>query len=120
VTAFPAGSPDVREVLRVVRDALDHKVLPATSDRPQYVVRMACRLLDVIGAELDAGDDEPSRLAARLATIGANSEAELAAGLLDGRFHTNDQTVRSVIGDAVRWRVAIARPNSGVVDRSPG
>ncbi len=120
MTAFPAGSPDPREVLRIVREALDAEVLPATTDRPQYVVRMACRLLDVIGSELAAGTDEPRRLDAQLAAIGAESEAALAAGLLDGRYETNDETVRSVISDAVRWRVAIARPTSGVVDRIPG
>lgn len=114
VTDVPAGTPELREVVRVVSEALMQEVVPATTDRPQYVVRMACRLLDIIQRELDAGDAGARRCAELIREIGAADEPDLAAGLIGGRFDVADPAVRSAVDALVRWRLAIARPDHTV------
>ena len=107
-----AGAPSIHDVLDVASAALRVEVVPATDDRPQYVVRMACRLIEIVQRELDDGPEHARELHDRLRTVGATDESDLARGLLAGRFDTTDASLRAVIHDLVRWRMAIARPDA--------
>lgn len=118
MTGVRAGTPELREVVRVVSEALKHEVVPATTDRPQYVVRMASRLLDIVQRELDAGDADGRRCAELIRETGAADESDLAGGLIDGRFDVADHGVRSSVDALVGWRLAIARPEHTA--RRPG
>lgn len=109
---LPAGTPSIHALLEVVRDALHDEVAPVTADRPQYVVRMACRLLEIIQRELDDGRRHAHALHERLRGTGAIDESDLATGLLAGRFDPIDASLREVIHELVRWRIAIARPDA--------
>lgn len=106
-----AGYPSVLETLAIVRDALAQEVRPHTADRAEYVVRMACRLIEIALRELDDQTGSAAEIAARIRATGATDESEIASGLLNGRFDPTDQRVRAVVQDLVRWRIAIARPD---------
>lgn len=111
VSELDAGVPSIADLLRTIRDSLHAEVLPATTDRAQYVVRMTCRLLDIVEREIAAGDADPTQLSERLRSLGATSEAELASGLMSGTIDPADPAVRDFIRDLVRWRIDVARPD---------
>lgn len=110
-SSLPAGFPPILETLDIVRGALDEEVRPFTTDRAQYVVRMACRLIEIALRELDDRTGSAAELDARIRATGATDESDLATGLVTGRFDPTDETVRAVVHDLVRWRIAIARPD---------
>ncbi len=104
------GVPPVAELVAVVREALAAEVVPVTGGREQYVVRMACRLLEVVERELT--DDTPvASLQLLLEDLDVSSESDLAAGLLNSKFSPDDARVRSIVSLLVRHRVGIARPD---------
>jgi hypothetical protein len=120
VTGLPAGTPSVYEILDVVRAALHDEVIPAIADRPQYVVRMTCRLLDIVQRELEDGRERAIEIHEQLQNVGATDESDLAAGLVAGRFDPTDESVRAAIHQMVRWRITVARPDYlGATDAGP-
>lgn len=103
------GRPQLDDVLSVSRQALRDEVLPVVDDRPGYVVRMVCRMLEIAERELTtlssrADDDMPYR------TAGVSGEAELATGLSDRALDPADPAVWAAIVHGVERRLTVNRP----------
>ena len=80
------GVPTGAELAAALGEALREDVLPATSGREQFVVRVAAHVAGQLERELSLGPAADVAHAERLASLGAGSDAELVAAIRAGAF----------------------------------
>ena len=98
----PHDVPTAAQLVEAVREWLQRDVMPETSGRMQFHARVAVNVLAIVERELALGPQQASAHAARLASLGVASEAELADAEAD---HPD---VRSRL--VVTFAVAAVRP----------
>ena len=102
----PHDAPTAAELLEAVREFLERDVMPATEGRVQFHTRVAVNVLNIVERELAHGPEQAARHAARLASLGVRSDAELAAliraGSLDERLAETAAAVRASVEDKLR------------------
>ncbi len=104
------GRPTAAELAEAVREHLERDVLDATSGRVQFHTRVAVNALRMLERELQLGPGQAVAHAARLAALGFDDDAALAAairaGALDDRLDEVAASVRADVAD----KLAVANP----------
>ena len=101
----PHDRPTSDELLEAVQEWVAD--LPLTG-RDRFLGRVASRALDVVRRELRLGPTLAARHARRLADLGVESDAELAAEIRAGR---DGPTVVAAVRDAVVDKLSVADPS---------
>ena len=106
----PAGDrPTADELLAAVEGFLTDELEPA-DHRSRYLARVARTTLGVVRRELSLGPGLQRDHAAALARAGCHDDAELAAGLRQGRFRPDDEAVAAALRSGTLGRLAVANP----------
>jgi len=104
------GRPTAEELVTAVREFLEKDVMAATSGAVQFHTRVAINALAAVERELRDGPAMSEAHAARLASLGYASEADLAdairSGALDDRYAEVAAAVRATVHD----KLAVANP----------
>jgi hypothetical protein len=102
--------PTAAGLVEAVREFLERDVLNATEGRVQFHTRVAVNVLGMVQRELEEGTTQAGRHAALLASVGVDSEAELAAAIRNGTLADNARAVRDVVTEIVRMKLEVANP----------
>ena len=104
------GRPTAEELVVAVREFLERDVMAATSGAVQFHTRVAINAMAAVERELRDGPEMAASYAARMATLGFESEGDLAdasrAGGLDDRYDEVAAAVRATVHD----KLAVANP----------
>ena len=111
-TAAPSlhGRPTASELLEAVEEFLRDDVMPATSGRVSFHARVAANVVAIVAREMAATPGDAERREAQLAPLGVSSEAELAAGIADGRFDGAADALHAALAAGVVAKLAVANP----------
>lgn len=111
-TQAPAlyGRPTAAELVEAVREWVEGDVRESTEGRVAFYTRIAANALHMVERELALGPAHVAAHAAGLAQLGVADDAELAAGIREGRFDDRAEEVRQVVGAAVRAQLHVANP----------
>ena len=131
--------PSIHELLDIVQDFLDDKVVPTTSGRTQFLARVAANCLRMVDRELEGEDVRVAKLWAGLDGFlapetlpGGRSEREQAAGrrleelcdkIRGGEFEEGSDAEARLLGflrDSVRGKLEVANPRLLATDRDRG
>ena len=104
------GVPTTAELAEAVRDFLREEVVPETSGRTAFLVRVAANVLATIVRELELGPAYAAAHAARLEALGVRDDEELCAAIREGRLDDRlAEVVELARADAVE-KLRIANP----------
>lgn len=106
----PHDAPTAAQLLEAVREFLEGDVMGATEGRVRFHSRVAAKALAIVERELAAGDGPSRAHAARLAALGVESDAELAAGIRSGALDDRWDDVAAAVGATVADKLAVANP----------
>jgi len=106
----PNDPPSAAELVEAVREFLEREVMGATEGSVRFHTRVAANVLAMVERELHDGRRFEADHAARLATLGVASEAELAAAIRAGELDDRIDSVRSVVQATVLDKVRVANP----------
>lgn len=106
----PHDLPTSGELLAAVREWLERDIVAASVDPLRFNARVAANILAIVEREIAAGDAPAARHAARLALLGAESDAELAARIRSGDLDGSLLTVLDTLEPSIRDKVAVANP----------
>jgi hypothetical protein len=103
------GSPTAIELLAVVEHFLRNELgdLPALT---AFHARVAANVVAMVGRQLVAGDTPRAEMQAAYASLGADSERDLADAVRAGRIEARAAVLRPVLEPVVRARLAVANP----------
>jgi aminoglycoside phosphotransferase (APT) family kinase protein len=103
-------APTAAQLVEAVREFLEGDVVATTEGRVRFHARVAARVLATVERELAAGDGPARAHAARLASVGCRSDAELAAAIRAGALDDRTAEVTAVVAAAVADKLAVANP----------
>jgi uncharacterized protein DUF6285 len=106
----PHDIPSMEELVRAVREFLEHDVMDATEGRVRFHARVAANVLGMVERELVVGAAHARTHAAALARLGVSDEAELAAAIRNGTLADRRAEVLDAIRATVRAKLAVAHP----------
>ena len=106
----PHDRPTASELIESVREWLERDVAPAVDGRLSFHTRVAMNSLDIVMRELSTGDEMQKRHATALASLGAESDADLAARIRGGEFDSDLGAVLDVLSPVVDDKVRVANP----------
>jgi hypothetical protein len=119
VTA-PHDAPTAAQLVEAVREWLQSDVLAATDGRVQFHARVAINVLAMVERELLLGPEQAVAHQARLASLGVDSDRELAQALRAGDLDVDDPSVRAALRASVVDKLAVANPGHLMpADRPP-
>ncbi|WP_241432250.1 DUF6285 domain-containing protein [Ilumatobacter nonamiensis] len=104
------GSPTSAELIESVREWLERDVMAATEGRLRFHARVAANVLATVERELAMGAEQEEEHKARLATLGMDDDAQLAAAIRNGDLDDRLDEVRDVVRADVAARLAVANP----------
>jgi uncharacterized protein DUF6285 len=102
------GRPTAAELIAAVAEFLETDVRESTSGQVNFHARVAANALRIVERELlvDTADD----VAAALADVGFDDEAQLAAAIRSGALDGDSNQVQSALRALVVRRLAAAHP----------
>lgn len=103
------GRPTAAELVEAVREYVADDVSSATEGRVRFHARVANNVLATVQRELELGPAMARSHAARLAALGVDSDAELAAAIRDGRFSSAE--VERTVAETVLDKLRVANPD---------
>lgn len=106
----PHDRPTAAELIESVREWLERDVAPAVDGRLAFHTRVAMNSLDIVMRELAAGDEMHARHSAMLASLGSDTDADLADRIRRGEFDDNLRAVLDVLSPVVDDKVRVANP----------
>lgn len=110
-----AGAPNDRptslELVEAVREFLVRDVVEETEGRLRFHARVAANALSMVERELVAGEEMAERHRVRLARLGLDTEAELAAAVRTGELDDRMDEVKAVIRETVADKLRVANPD---------
>lgn len=106
----PHDLPTAAQLVEAVREFLERDVMDATEGRVRFHTRVAVNVLGQVQRELELGPDQARKHAERLATLGVESEAELAAAIRSGQLDDRYAEVKDVVWATVKDKLAVANP----------
>lgn len=106
----PHDVPTAAQLLAAVGDWIERDLIPATEGKLRYDARVARTILGIAEREFELGPAQHAAHLARLAQLGVADEAELAAGIRNGRFDERLPEVREVVRQTVLDKLAVANP----------
>jgi hypothetical protein len=104
------GRPTAGELVEAVREFLERDVMAATDGRVNFHARVAVNVLGMVERELAAGPAMAAAHEARLAALGFESEAALAAAIRSGALDDHYAEVKAAVWDTVRDKLQVANP----------
>jgi Domain of unknown function (DUF6285) len=107
----PHDAPTAAELVEAVRELLEGDVLAATTGRVRYHVRVAINVLATVQRELELGPALAEGHAERLAALGFESDAELAAAIRSGELDDRWGEVAAAVRATVADKLAVAHPD---------
>lgn len=111
VVSPPHDPPDAETLLAAVREFLTGEVEPELEGRLRYLVKVAANVLAIVERELQLGPEQAARHHERLARLGFNTDAELAAAIRAGRLDDRLDEIARALREMVADKLAVARPN---------
>ena len=112
------GTPSATELVEAVREFLERDVAAATEGRVRFHTRVAANVLAMVERELAGGPGPEAAHRARLAALGFDDDAALAAAIRAGALDEREQDVRVAVGESVVDRLRVANP--GYLDATTG
>lgn len=106
----PGARPTTGELVEAVREFLDRDVKPATEGRVSFHSRVAINALAMVERELALGPELVERHATRLAGLGCETEAELAAAIRGGSYDERFEEVAAVLADDAADQLVVNHP----------
>ena len=111
VDAFaPHDRPSAAELAEAVREWVEGDVAGATTGRVRFHTRVAANVLSTIERELRLGPAHAAAHAQRLAALGFDDDAGLAAAIRAGEVDDRFDDVRTAVWSSVRDKLAVAHP----------
>lgn len=104
------GRPTAGELVEAVREWVDRDVRSATEGRVSFHARVAVNALAMVERELALGPAHRSAHAERLASLGCDSDDDLAARIRSGSLDDRAEEIRAAVGASVRDKLAVANP----------
>jgi hypothetical protein len=109
VTA-PHDAPSAADLAQAVREHLESNVLDALDGHARYLTHVAVHVLGTVERELRLGPAQAEAHAARLARLGFDSDAALAAAIRRGDLDDRVEEVLRELEDTVRDKLRVANP----------
>jgi aminoglycoside phosphotransferase (APT) family kinase protein len=106
----PHDPPSMDVLLGAVERFLDAEVTGATTGQVRFHARVAANAVRVVRRQLAAGAAPGVDHAARLATLGVNDDAGLAAAITRGTFDQRHDELAAVLVPAVVAKLQVAAP----------
>ena len=106
----PHDRPTPAELVESVREWLERDVLPAVDGRLQFHTRVAVNSLDIVLRELDLGPAQETAHAERLAALGHEDDASLAAAIRAGDHDDDLLSLVRALRPSVEDKVRVANP----------
>lgn len=101
------GRPTAAELVDAVLGYLKEDLLPRAEGPDRHQVRIAVRALEIVDRELRLGPDQARAHAERLASLGFETDGDLARAIRSGQVADSDALRRALTADtADRLRVA--------------
>jgi len=107
----PHDVPSVEQMVQAVREWVERDLIPATSGRIQFHGRVAANMLAVVERELALGPDQRRAHAERLAGLGVQSDAALAAAIREGSLDDRLDDVVAAVRASVEDKLRVANPS---------
>ena len=106
----PHDAPNAAELLEAVREWIVTDVIPSTDGRLRFHARVASNVLAMVEREIELGPAQAAAHERRLAVLGVDDDAELAAAIRDRRFDDRADELRALLADMVADKLAVANP----------
>ncbi len=106
----PHDAPSAAQLIEAVREFLEREVRDATEGRVRFHARVAANVLSMVGRELALGDDQQRAHGERLADLGIENDAELAAAIRSGAMDEMHGAVVEALWEATLAKVRVANP----------
>lgn len=106
----PHDRPTPIELLEAVRSFLVDDVIPATSGQVAFHARVAANALALCERELTSAVEDAQAHALRLAALGCEDDADLAARIRSGELDDRYDEVARVVRAAVAAKLRVANP----------
>ena len=104
------GIPTAAQLVEAVREFLERDVMPATEGRVQFHTRVAINVLAIVERELAMGPGQRAAAAERLAALGFEDEAALAAAIRSGAVDDRWDEIKAAVWASVHDRLSVANP----------
>lgn len=108
--AQPHDRPSAAELVAAVREFLERDVLDAADGRVRFHTRVAINVLGMVERELADGPAQAAAHAERLARLGVDDDAALAAAIRAGALDDRAAEVRAALIESVRDKLLVANP----------
>ncbi len=109
----PHDQPDPSTLIEAVREFLTTEVEPETEGRLRYHLKVAANVLAIVERELKLGERHAAEHRERLARLGFDSDAELAAAIRSGAMDDREEELAGELRAMVAAKLAVARPGYG-------
>jgi hypothetical protein len=106
--AGPHDVPSSAQLVAAVRDFLADDVLPAVEGRVRFHTRVAINVLAIVEREIELGPAHAAEHARRLADLGVDDDAELAAAVREGSLE--ESALVEALRGMVRAKLEVANP----------
>ncbi len=103
-------APTAAQLVEAVREFLEGDVMATAEGRVRFHARVAGRVLAQVERELAVGSGPARAHAARLASLGCASDADLAAAIRSGALDDRTGEATTVVRAAVDAKLAVANP----------
>jgi hypothetical protein len=102
--------PTAGELLEAVREWVESDVRDSTEGRVQFHTRVAANVLSTVERELTIGPAMSTAHQLRLATLGVESEQDLAERIKAGVWTLDDRVLLDSVRQTVVDKLAVANP----------
>ncbi len=106
----PHDRPSTAELIESVREWLERDVVPGVEGRLQFHARVAINSLDIVLREMSLGAEQESSHRARLAALGYDDDASLAAAIRAGEHDDDLGGLLAALRPTVEDKVRVANP----------
>ena len=104
------GRPSAADLVDAVTVFLREDVVTSDDERVAYLARVAANVLGGVARGIALGPDQERRHRARLAALGVEDQAGLAAAIRSGEIDADDPVLLAAVRAAVTDRLAVANP----------
>jgi len=110
VSHGPHDAPSVTELVEAVREWIARDVMTSETPALAFHGRVAANMLAMVERELELGPAHEAAHAERLAVLGVESDADLAAQIRAGGFDDRHDELIPALRAAVADKIAVANP----------
>lgn len=103
--------PTAAELVEAVREWIERDVLPSTEGRLRFHSRVAVNVLSMVEREMSVGAAQELAHGTRLAALGVDSEADLAALIRSGGGDDREDVIVAALFETVVDKLRVANPN---------